>query len=104
MNSKDIRSNYTDNLVLFVDTLDSITDQNIRSGAYCDGSYFIEFPSDKDPLGAEDDLTKLYGTFRNDKIINLESFYNLYDADTSPIFFLAQVEALLKDRDSRSAE
>lgn len=91
MNSKKVYSCFSNELVTFVESLDSITEDT--KGVFSDGISLLDNIAD-----AEDDIQKMYFVMKDGSIKNCEDFFYEHGAYQKDSHFIEDIKNFVADR------
>ena len=89
LSAKDIRSNFSGEIVTFVSPLP----EDAKTGVYSDGVNLLDLTT-----GFEDDISQMHGILRSGEPINMQDFYSWFGAWEDGNRFEKMLSALLRDR------
>lgn len=91
MNSKKVYSSFSNELITFVKSLDSITED--AKGVFSDGVNLVDCIAD-----VQDDIQKMYFVMKDGSIENCEDFYFKHGAYEKDSNFIEDIKNLVADR------
>ena len=91
LSAKDIRSNFSGEIVTFVSPLP----EDAKTGVYSDGVNLLDLVA-----GFEDDISQMHGILRSGEPINMQDFYSWFGAWEDGNRFEKMLSVLLKNRDT----